>query len=327
MSKSKSAPRAATLIAILLLALVVLFSGVQIVSSVLSAGNRSAGGTAGSKTITVGGVDYFPRQDITVLLLMGIDETGPMAPSDSYNNTGEADMIALAVFDEADKSYTVLTLNRDTMLEMPVLGIGGKQAGTLYGQLALAHTYGTGMEDSCENTKKAISDFLGGVQIDYYLSMNMDAVAILNDAVGGVRVTVTEDFSAVDGSLPAGEVLLTGEQALTFIRTRQGVGDQLNLSRMQRHEVYMNGFFEAFFAKLSQNDAFVLQTYDRIAPYTVSDCSSKTLSSFVSRYADYACKDIVSPKGENQKGQTYMEFHVDEEALQQLILRLFYKKK
>jgi LCP family protein required for cell wall assembly len=145
-------------------------------------------------------------------------------------------MDMLVIFDETNLRINMLYLNRDTMLTMPVLGLGGKEAGTYYGQLALAHTYGSGLEDSCENTRNTISAFLGGVRIDHYVSMNMDAVSLLNDLVGGVTVEVTEDFSAVDPTIGMGEVKLMGQQAINYVRTRKGVGDQLNLTRIQRQK-------------------------------------------------------------------------------------------
>ena len=42
------------------------------------------------------------------------------------------------------------------------------------------------------------------------------------------------------------------------------------------------------------------------------------------RYADYELVEIVSTEGENTRGEKYMEFYVDEEKLDELILRLFY---
>ena len=111
---------------------------------------------SGRKTITVNGIDFFPRQDITVVLVMGIDTTGEMVDSGSYNNDGESDVVALLVFNEETETFSVININRDTMVDMPVLGLGGKKAGTAYQQLALAHTYGTGLEDSCENTKETV---------------------------------------------------------------------------------------------------------------------------------------------------------------------------
>ncbi len=319
--------RPAILIAMLALLLIVIYSGLRVIDLAFSPTAEESLPTSSSKTITVDGVDYFPRQDITVLMLMGIDQKGPVESSDSYNNTGESDVVALAVFDETARSYCVVMLNRDTMMEIPVLGIGGKPAGTIEGQLALAHTYGSGLEDSCENTKEAVSKFFGGLNIDYYLSMNMDAIALLTDAVGGVRVTVTDDFSAVDPTIPMGETVLTGEQALSFIQTRKGVGTQMNVSRMERHESYMQGFLSSLKVKLEESDTFALQTYDAIAEYVVSDCSATTLNSLVNRYTEYAFTEIITPTGENVKGDTYMEFRVDEAALQELMLQLFYSEK
>ncbi len=326
MGKSKSRFHPIVFLLILLLSLAMVFSAAMLIDGMFGGGEVIDDPSA-SKTITVDGVEYFPRQDIAVLMLLGIDEEGPVQDSGSYNNPGSADVVSLAVFDETERSYSILMLNRDTMLEMPVLGIGGKQAGTRFGQLALSHTYGSGLKDSCENTRKTVSDFLYGLTIDYYLSMNMDAISLLNDAVGGVQVTVTDDFSAVDPTIPMGEVRLTGEQALSFIQTRRGLGDQLNLSRMKRQETYMRGFFSSLKDKLDGSDSFVLETYDSVSPFTVSNCSVKTMNSLANRYADYTFRGIVSPAGENRVCSEYMEFYVDEKSLQELVLQLFYARK
>ena len=215
---------------------------------------------SGRKTITVNGTDYFPRQDITVVLLMGIDTTGEMVDSGSYNNDGESDVVALLVFNEESETFSVININRDAMVNMPVLGLGGKKAGTAYQQLALAHTYGTGLEDSCENTKETVSALINNVYIDYYVAVNMSAISIVNDAVDGVTVTVTDDFSQKDEQLPLGEVTLMGDQAVNFIRLRKGVGDQLNISRMERHTEYINGFMESLNKKLDSGDSFIRNT-------------------------------------------------------------------
>ncbi len=310
-------------IAVVLLLLVVIYSGLQLLKpAVFTEPEEQL-----SKTIERDGVKYFPRQDITVFLIMGIDKEGKVVPSGSYNNDGEADVVALAVFDEVDKSYSILCLNRDTMLDMPVLGIGGKPAGTLNGQLALSHTYGSGLADSCKNTKKTVSDFLYGLEIDYYVAFNMDAIGILTDAVGGVKVNVTDDFSAIDPSITKGEVVLNSSQALNFVRTRQGLGDQMNVSRMERHEEFMKGFFDSFHAKIEESDSFLVKTYSDVSEYMVSDCSADVLAAISERYSDYTLKEIVSPEGENVKGEKYMEFYPNEEKLDDLIVRMFYAPK
>jgi len=312
---------------VLILVLVLLYSGLRILESTVLRGPQSADTVTDSKTIVRGDVSYFPRQDITVVMVLGIDQFGVVTHSEAYNNRGAADMVMLLIFDESGQTCNVLHLNRDTMLQMPVLGIGGREAGTYFGQLALSHTHGSGLADSCENTRKTVSEFLYGITIDHYVSMNMDAISILNDAVGGVTVNVTEDFSRVDASIGMGRVTLKGDQAIHFVRTRKDVGDQLNLSRIERQKEYIDGFVDAFREKQEQDTEFIAQAYSDVADYLVTDCSVNAISGMIDRYGDYEIGRVVTPEGENVLGGEYYEFYVDEEQLDKLILELFYAPK
>ena len=327
MSKQKPKGSIVYFCVILLLVLVMIFSGLQILESTVFHTGQEPGRPTASKTIIRDGVEYFPRQDITVLMVLGIDQLGPVTESGSYNNSGLADVISLLIFDETNQNCRILQLNRDTMVNVRVLGIGGKYAGTMYGQLALAHSYGSGLEDSCENTRETVSQFLYGLNIDYYMSMNMDAIRIMTDAGGGVQVEVKDDFSKIDPSIQMGQMVLNGQQAITFVRTRQNVADQMNLSRMQRHREFMNGLLEALQTKLDGDGAFALSLYESLDDYVVSDLSGNVITSIADRYGDYPLVEIVSPEGENTKGDQYMEFVVDEDKLDELILRLFYAPK
>ena len=309
----------------LLLVALIIYSGLRILESTFFSKDDPNQLQTTSKTIVRNGIKYFPRNDITVLLLMGINQSGPVVPTPN-NAGGAADMLALLVFDEADKSCTVLNLNRDMMVNMPALNEVGKEVGIYYGQLAYSHTYGDGMQSSCENVRKAVSNLLYGVSVDHYFSLNMDAIAILNDAVGGVKVNVVDDFSAVDPELPMGEVLLKGQQAVTFVQTRWHVGDQLNLSRMERHKEYMRSFASTLKPHLASQD-FVLNTYGAVSDYIVTDCSADNISRLATDYRNYPIKQIVSIAGENVRNGDYFEFYADEEAMDALILELFYAPK
>ena len=325
MSKRRTKLRLICAAVVLVLVLVMIYSGLRILESTVFSQQQQA--AQPRKTILRQDKAYFPRQDITVILVMGIDEEGPAVSSGSYRNSGEADMVALVILDQLNETYSVLTLNRDMMLDMPALGLGGKRAGSYFGQLALSHTYGTGLEDSCENTREAVSDFLYGITIDYYVSMNMDAIGILNDAVGGVTVTVKDDFSEIDPTITMGELKLTGQQAINFIRTRKNVDDQTNISRMDRQEQYMDGFIDSFRAKQAESTEFIVSAYEDVSDYIVTNCSVNAFSGMMKRYANYELQDAVSPEGRNELGETYYEFYADEEKLDELILMLFYSPK
>jgi hypothetical protein len=168
---------------------------------------------------------------------------------------------------------------------------------------------------------------LGDIRIDHYFALNMDGIALVNDAVGGVTVTITDDFSGVDSSLQKGEVTLLGEQALTFVQTRKNVGTQLNISRMERHRGYMDGLLQAITAKMEKSGTFIAELYGKCADYIVTNCSVNVISGLMERCSDYQLVEIVSPKGENVLGKEYYEFYLDEAALSELVLRLFYAPK
>lgn len=312
---------------LLVLVVVILISGLKIFEATVLFPSDGKTGEVATKTIVRDGVKYFPRQDITVMMVLGIDQHGAVKSSNYYRNKGAADSIMLLIFDETNEDCTVLYLNRDTMVDMDVLGVKGEYAGTSYGQLALAHTYGEGLEDSCVNVKNTIMKFLHGLTIDYYVSMNMDAIPVLNDAVGGVTVNVVDDFSKVNPSITMGEVTLKGDQVIDFVRIRKDVGDQKNVTRMARQREYVANFLEKLSQKEHENIDFLVNMYEQVAPYIVTDCSVNTLSNMLSKYLDYEIKEVVSPAGDNIVVDGHYEFHAEEEALDELIVRLFYTRK
>lgn len=308
----------------LILVLGIIYSGLRIwESTVLFSDHQEF--VVSKKTIRKNGVDYFPRQDINVVLIMGIDQEGPVVASQEPNHGNAVDMVMLMVFDEKNQTCTLLNVNRDTMVEMPMLNDRGLESGSWFGQLAYSHTYGTGVEDSCENTVKTVSKMFNGIMIDYYIALNVDVVEILNDAVGGVTVEIVDDFSQVDPSLTKGVFTLKGRQARTFVQSRYYVGDHMNLNRIERQKEYATRFLETF--REQANETFVLKTYEKAAPYIVSDLPVSTLTGMIERYQSYELTEALSLEGENVLGEEYYEFYPDQEKLEALTLELFYAPK
>lgn len=306
----------------LVLVLVILYSGLRILESAVFLKPQD-GEQVTTKSIIRDNVKYYPRQDIMVVMILGIEREGK-AVAHEMNKGYSADMITLMVFDEQTRECTLLCLNRDTMVMMPGLNEYGREDSTYYGQLAISHTFGTGLEDSCENTRKTVSRLLNGITIDHYYAMNMDAIALLNDAVGGVTVTVTDDFSQIDPTIQMGEMTLNGQQAVNYVQARRYVGTQMNVSRMERQKEYMQGFVGALREKMDQSLSETLRIYETVSEYVVTDCSGTVMNRLMEDYGEYTLGDVVSLPGENVLGEAHYEFYVDEEQLDQLILDLFY---
>lgn len=271
------------------------------------------------------GQPYAQREDLETFLFLGLDKFKEDA-QENYLNNEQADFLLLFVFDKKAGECTTIQLNRDTMTEIQILGVTGQKAGTFTGQLALAHTYGSGKEDSCRNTVQAVSNLLYGVQIDHYLSLTLDGVALLNDMVGGVTVEVLDDFSGIDDTLVQGqEVTLMGQHALTYVRTRKGLEDSTNLHRMERQRQYLGGLFEKLSQQVKGNSGFTMDALLQVNEYMVSDCSVNQLSDFADSVSQYGIGEIRTIPGESVKGEEYMEYYVDEEALQALVMDVFYE--
>ena len=271
------------------------------------------------------GTAYAKKEDLETVLLLGVDKFEGETP-EGYVNNQQTDFLLLLVMDKENETCTPIQLNRDTMTQIQILGVTGEPAGTFTGQLALAHTYGSGEEDSCENTVLAVENLLYGVGIDHYVSLTMDGVALLNDLVGGVTVEVLDDFSGIDDTLVQGEtVTLQGQQALAYVRSRGGLEDSSNLHRMERQRQYLSALQQQLKAAVQQEDGFTLDALLQLNEYMVSDCTVDQLSDLGNSLAAYQVSDILTTPGDAQEGEEFMEFTVDEAALQQLVMDVFYE--
>ena len=124
------------------------------------------------KEITYKGKNYRQRPDLESYLFLGIDVMGPAVGTQSYVAGGQADTQILLVLDNAAKTWQLLQINRDSMVEVPVLSMMGTVAYTIKQQIALAHAYGNGREQSCENNVLAVSMLLDDQPIDGYFSLS-----------------------------------------------------------------------------------------------------------------------------------------------------------
>ena len=278
------------------------------------------------KTMTVDGVDYIQRTGVESYLFMGIDVLeDTVEGAHPYNGGGQSDFLALVVVDNDAQTWRIVHVNRDTMWMVPVLTTAGESIGEFEMQVALSYAYGNDDRQSCINASNVVSSIFSGQQIDGYLSFKMDALAVLNDSVGGVTLEVKSDFSKIDPSLVQGEtVTLNGKQAIEYVRSRWNIDDETNLARMERQRQYMSAFVSQ--AKgLSDED--LIRTYDDIADYSYSNMGSGGIVDLAEKMNKYEQLPTVTLAGEAKLGEEYMEYRLDDEELLKTTLDLFYEKQ
>lgn len=267
---------------------------------------------------------WYAQRNMETLLIMGVDEYGQLRTSAGYNNDQQTDFLVLFTRDLDTGRTAAIHVNRDTMTQITMLGVTGEPAGTRYAQIALAYNYGSGDHTSSRNAADAVGHLLYGMEIDHYITVTMDAVPIVNDWAGGVMVTVADDFTSVDQTLVKGEmVTLRGDQALTYVRTRKELDDSSNLHRMERQRQYASEWVKTAQGKLNDMQA-VADLVMQMDGYYRTSCTAEQLYDFAKSLGMHPSITTYEIPGEAVKGDMFMEYYVDEGALQQLVLDIFY---
>ncbi len=160
------------------------------------------------------------------LLLLGID--GKPNPNQNSNNVfnGRSDTVILARFEPKDKSISLLSIPRDTQVDIPNYGIGKISEVNYWGDAKLA--------------TQVVKNTLNQVEIPRYVRVSSGAFRELVNLLGGVEVYIPQRMSYQDNTqqlkidLSPGWQTLNGEQADQFARFRgDGYGDVGRIQRQQ----------------------------------------------------------------------------------------------
>ena len=272
---------------------------------------------------------YAYNEEIITFLFMGIDKNSEVQEVEEGTDGGQADALFLAVMNPLDKTIKIIGINRNTMADVDIYNSEGAYVTTQKAQIAVQHGFGNGVEESCEYQRKAVSRLFYGLPIHGYAAIQMSAIPTINDAVGGVDVTVLEDLSIKDGMLIKGaNVHLMGKTAFWYVKYRDtntfGSADM----RLERQKQYLTGFMDAAKQAAKENIAVAAELYQAIMPMMVTDISLEEAAYLAPVLLDYRSggkEGFYMLEGETVMGEVFEEFHVDEDALYEMILDIFYE--
>lgn len=278
------------------------------------------------------GEPYTFNNDVLTFLVMGIDNEKEVSKSKDETSGGQSDALFLVVVNPDEKIVDVVAMNRNMMAQIDVYDKDGTYLGQHLKQITLQHGYGDGMQKSCERTVTALSRHLYNLPINGYVSINMGAIRDLNAAVGGVTVTVLEDVwyksNGVKYKLNAGEeVKLNGDQAYAYVGKRDYRQFDSASGRVERQKQYINEFVKLAKDRLKGNITFALDVYNTIQRYMVTDIDISEFTYLVKEILGYSfdISNLYTLPGETVMGEEFEEFYVDDEAVQELIMELFYE--
>jgi len=147
------------------------------------------------------------------VLFLGADARTPQTQ-------GYTDSINILSIDKNTKEVSILSIPRDTRVQIAGKGVDKINSAYAYGDI--------------NTTKKTVENFLK-VRIDYYVLVDFTDFKELVDSLGGITMNVEPHISAVRPELhgKTGVSKLTGDEALIYVRFRQD--SESEGGRMKRH--------------------------------------------------------------------------------------------
>ena len=294
----------------------------------VTAGN-SVDMKGGYRTITWKDKEYQYNSLITTILYAGLDSTDPLKASETYSTKARADSISVVIFGQKKEKMSILALNRDTMTEIRRYTRTGEDMGTYVSHLGYAYSYGDGGEVSCEDLKEAVEKLLG-ISIDEYAVTNQSSITSINDLVGGVTVTVpNDDLAAMYPELKKGAVVtLDDSNVKDFLQHRDTAADFSNEGRIERQQAYVTAYVDLLKNRLASEPDQLWQEIGQMNDYLQTSITKNKYLSLARllEKVSFTDADYYRPTGKDSAGELHDEFYVDEDALRQLVIDLFYEE-
>ena len=288
------------------------------VSDKIAAAAEGIKDTSLPSRITYEGVTYKLNRDLDTVLFLGIDSEAIAEAREVVGSGGRADTIMLFVLNDDNRTARVLELSRDTMTDVDVYNNDRKllYSGTM--QIDMQYAFGESSARSCALMKGKVSALMEGLRIDSVCSLTINGLVDVVNAMGGITVTLDEDYPEIDPTYTAGAVItMDGATVEDFVRYRNTDVFASNDARMQRQDAFVT---ELFTGITEYNTEQFAELYEAAGNQLCTDLTADRLLD----YAGYTLLETIKIPGETVAGDLHDEYYIDADALHALIVQIFY---
>lgn len=281
--------------------------------------------------ITYKGHKYAFNENVVSIAFMGVDQRDLQSKKDA-DFVGCADADVVVTVDTSDGTVKIINIPRDTMVDIDVYNDTGVFLSTENVQLCLAYAYGDGKTKSCENVTKAISRILYNVPINKYFALDLEGVAPINDAIGGV--TLEAQYSVPDKGIEKGKkVTLKGDMAEAYVRTRDMDYLEASLNRSARIEQYVKAFAQQLIPAVKKDFGVVTKLYNTASKYSQTNITlnnatylaSTVLDKGIDSFETYTITgSMTETKHTKYPDAVIAEFTPDKDSVMEAVLNTYY---
>lgn len=279
----------------------------------------------GGDYIVYNGETYKYNTNVTSMLFMGVDKRD-MEDLGDKGAGGQADVLVLMAMDFSSRKISLINIPRDTMTDVAIYSVSGYYTGMDRQQICLAYAYGDGKESSCTNQVASVKRVFYNIPINTYYALDLDGIAAINDAVGGVDVVSPETIE----KFTSGEQYhLEGKDAERFVRARVKDTAEANNIRMERQKVYTQAFMSKVMGEVKSNPQIAVDLFNDSAPYSCTDIDASKVAYLAKEVAlggSLKTEIITVPGKTTLNANEQAEFTIDEKAFFEQFLSVFYEK-
>lgn len=251
--------------------LIILFIASFVISLLALTGLRAA-------FLKVGEIEIFDNsENIMEDMNYVVDEDSPFFAEYKNNkrvnvlalglNDNLSDTIMLVSYDPDRQRVDIISIPRDTYVQRKGYSGAFLKINSIY------------QDEGAVGTAEAVSEVLLGMPVNYYAVIDYQGVANIVDAIGGVPVHLDFHMKYSDPydtpplyiDFEPGDHLLTGEDAMKFLRYRKGYPNG-DIGRIEAHQAFMKSAFSQAI------DAGVLDTARAVVENVESDISLGTIT-------------------------------------------------
>lgn len=279
--------------------------------------------------ITYDGKQYQYNSDVINILCLGIDKDIPIEEKRETGSEGLADVVILASIDTKEDTLKFLAVPRETMVPVKLIDTKGNFVRTENEQITLQYAYGQTAEKSCELMIDTVSNLLFQLPIQRYCAINFQALPALNDAIGGVDLVSIETVHWWNGSFYEGQQMhLEGQAALDYVRQRDETIPKSSMGRLERQKQYITCYLEQAKEAVGKDLTLPVKMFQSLTENMCTDVTVADITYLVPELLNMEInlENISMVPGETITGGEHEEYHVDADALKQLVIQMFYKE-
>ncbi|WP_165061544.1 LCP family protein [Adlercreutzia sp. ZJ154] len=285
--------------------------------------NENAVSYDNGQTVEYNGVTYKRKNDMTSILLLGHDGR------DGKNLNGQTDLIMVLAIDTNSGKMDIISVPRDTMVDIQRnYNKSDEYADTVRMQIATAFAYGSDFEHSAENVCNTVSSLIYNIPMSYYYVLNVNGVAPLTDAVGGVEVQALMDVPPA--GIKEGQTYnLTGKKAYYYVQYRNTGISNSAVGRLDRQKQFLNAYAKKAFDQAKGNVGVLVDVFNTVSEYSTTNIGIPEFTYLASTFLNHGIDDfeITTLEGERSYNSStgYEEVELNRDSVYQTVLDVYYE--